>query len=110
MVNCSHCGTELSRLVFCDASCKTMYHRKSRQPVNKILKRVQGDIVPKVLVEKKIVVKPDPKRVEANELKAVGPVNKDLMDTINKISKAPKVCPKHGTMLIGGSYTCGCIV
>ena len=28
MVNCTKCGKEFERNVFCSASCKTMYHRK----------------------------------------------------------------------------------
>ena len=32
MVNCSHCGKKLERSVFCNASCKTMFHRKRSEP------------------------------------------------------------------------------
>ena len=28
MVNCSYCGKELNRLVFCSPSHKVLYHRK----------------------------------------------------------------------------------
>ncbi len=32
MVNCDYCSKELNRRVFCNPSCKTMYHRKHGIP------------------------------------------------------------------------------
>lgn len=34
---------------------------------------------------------------------------KEALEKVLKPSKKiPKLCPKHGGMLIGGQYTCGC--
>jgi hypothetical protein len=43
MVKCSHCGKDLERNVFCNASCKTMFHRqKYSGRVSSVTERVVG--------------------------------------------------------------------
>jgi len=53
MVNCSHCGIEIKREVFCSPSHKVMYHRQltnGKQPEVVLTKgKQQGDVsLPKV--------------------------------------------------------------
>ena len=46
MVNCSHCGKEIKRNVFCNASCKVMFHRNEprKEPRDKEVKEIKKQI------------------------------------------------------------------
>ncbi len=47
MVNCSYCGKELKRFVFCGGSCKTLYHRKGgpKETVEKVSRGFEDNVI-----------------------------------------------------------------
>ena len=80
MVNCSHCGVEMKREVFCTPSHKVMFNRKSGKSKAEIEKGSPEKVVTPEVVEK-VVVRPP---------------------TTPQSAFRKKACPKHKI------FTCGC--
>ena len=92
MVNCAYCDSKIDRLVFCNASHKTMYHRKHSK------KSVKANVIQRATKPDKL--KPVPKELNTDDI----PTIKEQKKKPNPFSTPFTLCTKHRVMKI----TCKC--
>lgn len=101
MVNCSHCGKEIKRLVFCSPSHKVMYHRRVVGPQETLSSKEVKNVV-KVLKKNKVEPVDGMFTITADGIK-----NARAIDY--QIKKQIKVC-KHGSMIGLCKFRCTKVV